>query len=374
MTSPSHLTGALVGASAAFVFAGGAVALGQQTTPSPSIAFHWRSSPPLLSPGVVDGVQLSGLKDPSIVEVESERHVFMTTAAPEGWHIGYTRFGDWSDAAGAQVVSLAGSAIGPGYRAAPQVFYFEPQGLWYMVFQSGPPVFSTTNDLSDPSSWTAPKPFFRETPAIIRAATGQDAWLDFWVICDDASCYLFNTDDHGNLFRSKTSIEAFPEGFSDTTRVLAADRDDLFEASLHYRIAGTSTYLTLVEAIGDEGRYFRAWTSDRLDGDWRPLAGGEDNPFAGARNVDFDGPAWSLGVSHGELVRSGYDQTLTIDPCEPLRFLYQGLASHGPDKPYIELPYRLGLLTADGPNPISALCPVDPSASVDERNSHGPVP
>jgi Glycosyl hydrolase family 62 len=280
----------------------------------------------------------------------------MTTAAPDGWHMAYTRFADWSEAPNAPIVSLKPSGIGPGYRAAPQVFYFEPQKLWYMVYQSGPPMYSTTADINDPTSWSAPKPFFSETPAIIKATTGQDAWLDFWVICDAAVCHLFNTDDHGALFRSQTPIGRFPEGFADTQEVMAGPRDDLFEASMHYKIAGTGQYLTVIEAIGPQGRYFRSWVSDRLDGEWRPLADTVSDPFAGADNVTFDGRAWSQGVSHGELIRSGYDQTLTIDPCKPLQFLYQGLEAHEPDTDYINLPYRLGLLTADSTNPVSRLC------------------
>lgn len=319
--------------------------------------FHWRSSAQLIAPRAGDGNGYSALKDPTIVYVDGEYHVFMTSVGAEGWHMAYTHFTDWSQASTAPIVDLKQSGIGPGYRAAPQVFYFAPQKLWYMVYQSGPPVYSTTATIGDPLSWSGPKPFFDQAPDIIKAATGQEAWLDFWVICDDVSCYLFNTDDHGNLFRSRTSLQQFPAGFSDTRRMMTGPRDDIFEASMHYRLAGTNTYLTLVEAIGPQGRYFRAWTSDRLDGDWRLLAGSPSRFFAGSDNVVFDGEAWSQGVSHGELVRSGYDQTLTLDPCQPLQFLYQGLEPHAADTAYIDLPYRLGLLTATGPNPISALCP-----------------
>lgn len=318
-------------------------------------AFRWRSSDQLIAPRPGDGY--SALKDPTIVQVDGRYQVLLTTVSARGWHMGQLTFEQWADAPAAPVFDLATSAIGPGYRAAPQVFFFEPQGLWYMVYQVGPPAYSTTADIDDPSSWSAPKPFFEETPDAIKATTGEEAWLDFWVICDTTDCYLFNTDDHGGLFRSRTSIDRFPEGFGETTLVMKEARDDLFEASMHYRIAGTDQYLTLVEAIGPEGRYFRAWTSDRLDGDWTPLGSAPRNLFAGADNVTFDGEPWSLGVSHGELIRDGVDQTLTIDPCLPLRFLYQGLEPHAPDTPYIELPYRLGLLTAEGPNPISALCP-----------------
>jgi endo-1,4-beta-xylanase len=81
------------------------------------------------------------------------------------------------------------------------------------------------------------------------------------------------------------------------------------------------------------------------------------NMFAGAENVKFGGRIWSEGVSHGELVRGGIDQTLSIDPCQPLRFLYQGLDMEKDQKyEYIELPYRLGVITATSPNAISELC------------------
>jgi hypothetical protein len=319
--------------------------------------FEWRSSAPLIAPSNPGAQTYSGLKDSSIVYANGAYHVFMTTAEPGGWNLAYARFKDWSEAPNAKVVSLKQSGIGPGYRAAPQVFFFAPQKLWYMIYQGGPPLYSTTANLEDPMSWSAPKPFFSEAPAAVKTASGEAAWLDFWVICDDDNCHLFNTDDNGHLFRSQTPIGRFPDGFGDTKIVLSGGRDDIFEAGMHYKIAGTNTYLTVVEAISPRGRYFRSWTSDRLDGEWRPLAVGVSNPFAGADNVTFDGPAWAEGVSHGELVRQGYDQTLTIDPCKPLRFLYQGLASHAPGTDYIQLPYRLGLLTATGPNPISQMCP-----------------
>lgn len=337
---------------------GGSGCAGPKMEPSPIAAgeFAWRSTPPLILPKPETPGAYSAVKDPSIVVVDGQIHVFMTTAGRSGWHMAHTRFSDWAGAAEAPITPLDRSGIGPGYRAAPQVFYFEPQKLWYMIYQSGPPMVSTTADINDPLSWTAPRPLFETTPDIIRATTGEEAWLDFWVICDATHCYLFNTDDHGNLFRSRTGIGEFPNGFSDTTIVLSGPRDDIFEASMHYRIAGTGLYLTVIEAIGPQGRYFRAWTSDRLDGDWVPLATDRDNPFAGASNVVFDGPAWSEGVSHGELLRAGNDQTLSIDPCRPLVFLYQGLEPYAPDTAYIDLPYRLGVLTATGDNPVTALC------------------
>jgi len=53
--------------------------------------------------------------------------------------------------------------------------------------------------------------------------------------------------------------------------------------------------------------------------------------------------AWTTDISHGEMLRDGYDQTLTIDPAN-LQFLYQGVSpsAHGLD--YAKLPWQLGLI------------------------------
>lgn len=318
--------------------------------------FTWTSSPPLIAPPNGGAIKYYGVKDPSIVYSGGEYHVFMTTAGEKGWGLAYTHFRDWSDAPSAPIVPLDKSPMGPGYRAAPQVFYFAPQRLWYLVYQGGDPMYSTSKDIADPLSWSAPKRFFDTIPEAVKQPTGEPAWLDFWVICDKKTCFLFFTNDNGTFFRAETAIDQFPGGFHNTTAVMKAPRrEDLFEAGNTYKVAGTDSFITLVEAIGPKGRYFRVWKSDRLDGEWTPL-GGPMNVFASSDTVRFDGKAWSEGVSHGEMLRAGFDQTLTIDPCKPLRFLYQGLDPDVKVDDYIKLPYRLGVITATGPNPVSEMC------------------
>ena len=317
--------------------------------------FSWKSSPPLISPARDGAIKQYGVKDPSIVYHDGRYHVFMTTASDNGWGLAYTSFRDWKDAPAAAIVPLDKSPMGPGYRAAPQVFYFAPQKLWYLVYQGGDPMYSTSKDISDPLSWSAPKPFFDVIPDVVKSPEGHAAWLDFWVICDDQTCYLFFTNDNGSFFRAETPLKQFPAGFHNTTVAIKGARDDVFEASNTYKVTGTNTFLTLVEAIGPKGRYFRAWTSDRLDGEWQPL-GDHMNVFASADNVRFRGSAWAEGVSHGEMLRDGADQTLAIDPCKPLQFLYQGLDPAGKAREYMQLPYSLGLIKAEGRNPISRLC------------------
>jgi hypothetical protein len=225
------------------------------------------------------------------------------------------------------------------------LFYFRPHQKWYLVFQSQQPQYCTTDDISRPETWTRPQDFFERRPANMPRLP-----LDYHVICADTHAYLFFTGDDGNFYRSRTRIEDFPKGMSDPEIAIQDQRSNLFEASITYRIKGTNTYLTLIEALSP-ARYYRAWTSDHLDGAWTPVPNADSwqTPFAGINNVTFeDGVTpWTRDISHGELIRDGYDETMTLDP-NNLQLLYQGRdpASGGR---YELLPYQLGLLQLDHP-------------------------
>jgi len=321
------------------------------TTPPPSTpppsgslpsTFRWNSSGALIGPKA-DGRNIAGIKDPSVVYYNGKYHVFASTAQSSGYNLVYTSFTDWPQAGSAPFYYLDQSPIGTGYRAAPQVFYFAPQRLWYLVYQTGNASYSTNPDIGNPAGWSAPKHFYSGMPDIIRQNIGNGYWVDMWVICDSGNCYLFSSDDNGHLYRSQTTLAQFPNGFTNTVIAMQdSNRNRLFEAANVYRVG--NQYLLLVEAIGGDGRrYFRSWTAPAVTGPWQPLADSESNPFARANNVTFAGTAWTRDISHGEMIRSGYDQTLTISPCN-LRYLYQGLDPNaGGD--YNGLPWRLGLLT-----------------------------
>lgn len=304
----------------------------------------------LISPKSDATHNLVSIKDPTVVYFNGRWHVYATVADTAGnWNIVYLNFTDWAQAASAlqyYLDTVPAPDLG-GYKAAPQLFYFRPQNKWYLVYQAGPPQYSTADDPGRWQSWTQPKNFFKEEPAVVVQNKGSGGWLDFFVICDDIHCYLFFTDDNGHLYRAQTAVEDFPDGFGNTAIVLSDTRDNLFEAGAHYKIKGANKYLTLIEAFGPTGRrYYRAWTADSLDGAWTPLAAEWKNPFAGMMNVTFPADTYMLDVSHGELIRDGYDETMTIDTCR-LQFLYQSVdltASGG--LVYSQLPYRLGLLTA----------------------------
>jgi hypothetical protein len=122
-------------------------------------------------------------------------------------------------------------------------------------------------------------------------------------------------------------------------------RDDIFEASCTYRLKGRDQFLTLIEAIGEKGRrYYKAYLADKLDGQWKPLAATAAKPFAGPTNLRFEGKPWTDSFSHGEVLRTGYDQRLEIDPNNVV-FLFQGASDERrTGKPYGEIPWQLGLL------------------------------
>lgn len=311
--------------------------------------YAWTSTGPLIS-AIPDAKHpIISIKDPTAVFWNNRWQVYATTADTSGnWNMVYLNFSDWSQAAAAQPYYMDATPGFAGYHCAPELFYFTPQGKWYLVYQSGPPTFSTTSDPSQPSTWTAPQPFFSGQPSTVSN------WIDFSVICDTENCYLFFTGDNGNFYRSSTSIADFPNGFSTPQIILqAANPGDLFEASRTYKLKGTDQYLTVIEAMGGSSgqRYFRAWLSDHLDGDWVPLANANSwgTPFLGRNNVAFDSgtPAWTQDFSHGDILRTGYDEQMEIDPAN-LQFFYQGVdpaaASKAPN--YSQLPWQLGIATA----------------------------
>ncbi|MFF4800465.1 non-reducing end alpha-L-arabinofuranosidase family hydrolase [Streptomyces sp. NPDC001351] len=307
--------------------------------------YSWSSSGPLIAPKPDASHTIAGIKDPTVVFYNGKYHVFASVAGSSGYSLVYLNFSDWSQAGSATHHYLDRTAIGTGYRAAPQVFYYAPQRLWYLVYQTGNASYSTNSDISNPNGWSAPRNFYSSMPDVIRQHIGGGNWVDMWVICDSANCYLFSSDDNGHLYRSQTTVGQFPNGFTNTV-IAAQDANKyaLFEASNVYKVQGSNQYLLLIEAIGSDGRrYFRSWSASSLAGSWAPLAASESNPFARASNVTFPAGAWSRDISHGEMIRAGYDQTLTIPACK-LQYLYQG-KDPGAGGDYNSLPWRLGLLT-----------------------------
>jgi hypothetical protein len=320
---------------------------GAAETPPIRVPKMWEYTAPLITPEKRDARPSHAQKDPTVVFHGGRWHVFMTVKLPKSSVIEYCSFEKWEDAdrAPRTLLKVADTA----YFCAPQVFYFAPQKKWYLVYQLGGlpgqnkmwVAYSTTTDIADPASWTKARPILDGGPDDPREVGG----LDYWIICDEERAYLFLTNCGGKMFRLWTRLEDFPRGFGHCELAL---QGKIFEASHTYRLKGTGKYLTIIEENGR--RYYKAYLADRLDGEWRPLADTEQKPFAGAANIR-PAPgvaAWTDNVSHGELIRDGVDQTLTVDP-QNLRFVFQGcLDSEKRGKGYGQWPWRIGILTPTG--------------------------
>jgi O-glycosyl hydrolase len=314
--------------------------------PQIASSYSWTSTALLVSPIANATHPIISVKDPTVVFYNNQWNIYATTADTSGnWNMVYLNFAGWSQAAAAKPYYMDATPGFSGYHCAPELFYFTPQKKWYLIFQSGPPQFSTTDDPTQSGSWSEPQSFFDGMPSTVSN------WIDFWVICDSSNCYLFFSGDNGNFYRSQTTTQNFPNGFSTPQIIMqAANAGDLFEASCTYSLKGSNQYLTIIEAMGGpEGRrYFRAFIADRLDGDWTPLASASSwaTPFIGENNVSFATGVtpWTEDFSHGEMVRTGYDETLQIDPTN-LQFVYQGYDPSVQSANYSQIPWRLGIVS-----------------------------
>ncbi len=341
MKSLVNLAAALCGMLSLSGLAGSAFA---QTLPT---LYSWTSTGPIISAKSDATHNIIAVKDPSAVLFNGRRVIYASDVNSAGnYNMEYLNVAaDWSDASTATPYFMDNTPGFSGYHTAPQIFYFAPQKKWYLIFQSPQPQYSTNSDPTQPQNWTQPKNFYASQPSSVSN------WIDFWVICDTANCYLFFNGDNGNFYRASTPIGNFPNGFNTPVIVDSSTQFNMFEADNVYTIEGSGGYLANIECLGPNGqRYFRTLWASNLGGVWSSL-GDTDNfstPFLGQDNVTFNTgvSAWTTSFSSGGLLIDGNDQTDSVN-LDNLQFLYQGASpSAYSSDPYNMIPWQLALATS----------------------------
>ena len=297
---------------------------------------NWKVSDPVLLPGTEGSVDEVSVKDPSIVFFEGMWHLFFTARSKTEYTTSYVSAKELAGLQTAQRHELEVIRGESRYGCAPQVFYFEPQDQWYLIFQNRDayyqPAFSTTKTIAKPETWSQPLPLLHKDT--------EEKWIDFWIICDDESAYLFYTQSHDRTVVVRTtSLEKFPNGWSKPKKALS----DIFEAVHIYKVKGKKEYHMIYE-LSDSGiRSFGFATAKDLKGPWKRVT----DRYATGDQLNYVGinSQWTEMVSHGEAIRAGYNQKLEYEP-DDCRWIIQGVMIDEYEKSgrYVSIPWKLGII------------------------------
>jgi hypothetical protein len=287
----------------------------------------WFVDAPILLRAGAEPYDHYAVKDPTIVFSGGRYHMFYTGAnASGGWQTLYSSATTLAGFRTAPHIYL--SRIGESYFAAPEVFYFEPHARWYLIYQDGTfgAAYATTTNIADPNSWSGPRSL---------GVSGNLGW-DYYVICDDSFCYMYNTPSDGSrrIYVRRTPIGSFPGGWGPPSVALT----DTFEGVNVYRALADGQYYLVVEDLLDN-RYYELWRSSSAGGPWTKVA----ERWAWRGNLVYNAGQWTTSVSHGEFIRAGVNQRLEIADINRVDFLIQGTTQLS-CCPYQQIPWDLGMI------------------------------
>ena len=293
----------------------------------------WTIGDPILRPGPAGSFDEVAVKDPSIVLFEGNWHLFYTARSRTEYTTGYVSAQTLDGLQSAPRHELKTIRGKSRYGCAPQVLYYEPQAKWYLIFQNRDanyqPVYSTTATISKPESWS------KSTPLIRKDARAK--WIDFWVICDDTRAFLFYTQAHRELVVRTTSLADFPNGWGESKKAF----EDIHEAVHIYKVRGGNEYHMIYELNKQGIRSFGLASAGSLAGPWTKIsddyASGDQLTYAGSTE------AWTDMVSHGEVIRTGYNHRMEYNPAD-CRWLVQGILKKDTNVAYPSLPWKLGIM------------------------------
>lgn len=303
------------------------------TTTEDSHERVWKLHHPILSPGPSGSFDEVAVKDPSIVFFEGRWHLFYTARSLTEYTTGYVSARELTGLQSAPRHELKQIRGKTRYGCAPQVFYYEPQAQWYLIFQNRDanyqPAFSTTTTISKPKTWSSP------TPLLTKDTRAK--WIDFWIICDESRAYLFYTESHQGVVVRSTSLTAFPGGWSRGTSVF----EGVHEAVHVYKVNDRDEFHMIYELNHGGIRSFGLATAEELAGPWWKRS----DHYANSKQLsplDNTTP-WTDMVSHGEVIRFGYNERMEYEP-KRCRWIIQGIQRRDLKGPYPSLPWKLGVM------------------------------
>jgi hypothetical protein len=280
--------------------------------------------------GIFDEI---AVKDPSIVFFENRWHVFYTARSKNEYTTGYVSSTDFESLNASPRYELKQIRGDTRYGCAPQIFYFQPQNLWYLIYQNRDsnyqPVFSTNVEITNPNLWSAYK-------NLIEKDTSKK-WIDFWIIADNNMVYLFYTEAHNGVKVRSTKISNFPDGWGKSKKVF----DKVHEAVHVYKVKGKKEFHMVYELNNRGVRSFGLAKAKHLEGPWKKVT---DEYATGDQLRWVNNSAnWTEMISHGEAIRSGYDQLMEYEP-NNCRWLIQGIMKDELKVNYEMLPWKLGII------------------------------